>query len=228
DTTYWLDPIRRIEFESALMEVEINLTWSLGFVSVELAFVEARISLIKLEFSSCLFADSLMNFLKLIRQKSQSIRRIQWNWIREYVILDRELDTPYPVEVDTTVSTVVRTVSLICKFLTKGTENYQVWSCAMLLALEGKKKTIFLDGTCKRSNVDEVLGRQWDRFLMGLDDSYMHIISSILSRETLSDVRGAYSIIYSEESHRVVPGSSVSQRSQLYAFNSNVGNRSNA
>ncbi|GKA22508.1 hypothetical protein Tco_0708470 [Tanacetum coccineum] len=36
DMAYWLDPIRRIEFESALMKVEIDLTWSLGFVSVEL------------------------------------------------------------------------------------------------------------------------------------------------------------------------------------------------
>nr|GEX82336.1 retrovirus-related Pol polyprotein from transposon 17.6 [Tanacetum cinerariifolium] len=43
------------------------------------------------------------------------------------------------------------------------TENHQVWSCAMLLALEGKNKTSFIDGTCKRSNLDVVLGRQWDR-----------------------------------------------------------------
>ncbi|GKA24762.1 ribonuclease H-like domain-containing protein [Tanacetum coccineum] len=45
----------------------------------------------------------------------------------------------------------------------KGTENYQVWSCAMLLALEGKNKIGFIDGSCKRSNTDEVLGKQWDR-----------------------------------------------------------------
>ncbi|GJS89472.1 ribonuclease H-like domain-containing protein [Tanacetum coccineum] len=45
----------------------------------------------------------------------------------------------------------------------KGTENYQVWSCAMLLALEGKNKTSFIDATCTRSNTYEVLGRQWDR-----------------------------------------------------------------
>nr|GEU82646.1 ribonuclease H-like domain-containing protein [Tanacetum cinerariifolium] len=37
----------------------------------------------------------------------------------------------------------------------KGTENYQVWSYAMLLALEGKNKTGFIDGSCKRSNNDE-------------------------------------------------------------------------
>ncbi|GJZ31562.1 hypothetical protein Tco_0576609 [Tanacetum coccineum] len=65
DTAYWFDLIRCIEFESASIVVEIDLTWSLGFVSVELAFVEARISLIKLEFSSCLFADSLMNLLRV-------------------------------------------------------------------------------------------------------------------------------------------------------------------
>nr|GEY88009.1 putative Gag-polypeptide of LTR copia-type [Tanacetum cinerariifolium] len=45
----------------------------------------------------------------------------------------------------------------------KGTENYQVWSCAMLLALEGKNKIGFIDGSCKRSKTDEILGRQWGK-----------------------------------------------------------------
>ncbi|GKD48482.1 ribonuclease H-like domain-containing protein [Tanacetum coccineum] len=160
----------------------------------------------------------------------------------------------------------------------KGTANYQVWSCAMLLPLEGKNKAGFIDGSCIRSNTDEVLGRQLDRvnvvvlelketydkvdgsvtfslhhkihtlcqngssiadyyhklnalwkqfdalvelprctchaaddfkkhnqlmklmqFLMGLDDTYMQIRSSILSGETLPDVRSAYAIISSEE-----------------------------
>nr|GEW71981.1 ribonuclease H-like domain-containing protein [Tanacetum cinerariifolium] len=44
-----------------------------------------------------------------------------------------------------------------------GTKNYQVWSCAMLLAKEGKNKTGFIDGSCRRSNTNETLGRQWDR-----------------------------------------------------------------
>ncbi|GJS10167.1 hypothetical protein Tco_0366963 [Tanacetum coccineum] len=55
-------------------------------------------------------------------------------------------------------------------------------------------------------------------------------ISSILSRETLLDVRSAYGTIFCEESHRVVASSSssgTSQRSQSSVFNSNVGNRSN-
>ncbi|GKE36478.1 hypothetical protein Tco_1459883, partial [Tanacetum coccineum] len=117
----------------------------------------------------------------------------------------------------------------------------------------GKNKTGFIDGTCKRSNTDEVLGKQWDRydamielpkcvcnasesfkkhtqllelmqFLMGLDDSYMQIRSSILSRDVLPDVRSAYATISSEESHRVAAGSIVgsSQRNQASAFVSNV------
>ncbi|GJZ62009.1 ribonuclease H-like domain-containing protein [Tanacetum coccineum] len=148
-----------------------------------------------------------------------------------------------------------------------GTENYQVWSCTMLLALEGKNKTGFIDGSCRRSNTDEVLGRQWDRvnaivlgwilnsiseklflgnffskrakhvwdelketydkFLMGLDDSYMQIRSNILSRDPLPDVRGAYAIISSEESHRVVSTSSVgaSKRPNNVTRPSGGGNR---
>ncbi|GKB37164.1 ribonuclease H-like domain-containing protein [Tanacetum coccineum] len=124
----------------------------------------------------------------------------------------------------------------------KGTKNDQVWSCAMLLALEGKNKTGFINGSCVRSNTDEVLRRQWDRvnaivlgctchaadgfkkhnqlmklmqFLMGLDDTYMQIRSSILSKVTLPDVRSAYAIISNEESHMVASGNIVetSQRS---------------
>ncbi|GJZ34215.1 putative RNA-directed DNA polymerase [Tanacetum coccineum] len=185
----------------------------------------------------------------------------------------------------------------------KGTENYQVWSCAMLLALEDKNKIGFIDGSCRRSNTDEVLGRQWDRvnaivletydkvdrsvtfnlhhkinslsqngssiadyyhklnalwkqfdtlvqlprctchaaedfkkhnslmkliqFLMGLDDSYMAISSNILSRDPLPDVRGAYAIISSEKSHRVVSTSNVgaSQRPNNVTRPSGGGNR---
>nr|GEW57448.1 ribonuclease H-like domain-containing protein [Tanacetum cinerariifolium] len=47
------------------------------------------------------------------------------------------------------------------------------------------------------------------QFLLGLDDSYMQIRSTILSREVLLDVRSAYATISSEESHRVAVGSIV-------------------
>ncbi|GJR66224.1 hypothetical protein Tco_0012289 [Tanacetum coccineum] len=62
------------------------------------------------------------------------------------------------------------------------------------------------------------------QFLMGLDDSYMQIRSTILSRETLPDVKSAYATISSEESHRVSVGSIVgsSQRNQTSTFVSNM------
>ncbi|GKD17079.1 ribonuclease H-like domain-containing protein [Tanacetum coccineum] len=67
------------------------------------------------------------------------------------------------------------------------------------------------------------------QFLMGLDDSYMQIRSTILFREVLPDVRSAYATISSEESHRVDACSIVgpSQRNQAFAFVSNVPNRVN-
>ncbi|GJT67519.1 ribonuclease H-like domain-containing protein [Tanacetum coccineum] len=161
-----------------------------------------------------------------------------------------KLDISDPLHLRHNGTTALTVVSIKLK----GTENYQVWSCAMLLALEGKNKIGFIDGSCKRSNTDEVLGKQWDRvnavvlgwilnsiseelfydamiefpkcvrnasegfkkhnqllklmqFLMSLDDSYMQIRSSILSREVLPDVRSAYATISSEESHRVAVGS---------------------
>nr|GEV87961.1 ribonuclease H-like domain-containing protein [Tanacetum cinerariifolium] len=45
------------------------------------------------------------------------------------------------------------------------------------------------------------------QFLMGLDDSYMQIRSSILSREVLPYFRSTYATISSKESHRVTGGS---------------------
>ncbi|GKC29648.1 hypothetical protein Tco_1036942 [Tanacetum coccineum] len=67
------------------------------------------------------------------------------------------------------------------------------------------------------------------QILMGLDDTYMQIRSSILSRETLPDVRSAYAIISNEESHMIASGNitKTSQRSQTFAFTANVPNRWN-
>nr|GEU62915.1 ribonuclease H-like domain-containing protein [Tanacetum cinerariifolium] len=171
----------------------------------------------------------------------------------ESVTLISRLDLSDPLHLHPNDSATLTIVSVKLK----GTENYQICFCAMMLALEGKNKIGFIDGSCRRSNVNEVLGRQWDRvnavvlgwilnsiseelfledfkrhnqlmklmqFLMGLDNSYMQIRSSILSRDPLPDVRGAYAIISSEESHRVVSSSNsrTSQRSQSSVFNSTV------
>ncbi|XP_071705285.1 uncharacterized protein [Rutidosis leptorrhynchoides] len=44
-----------------------------------------------------------------------------------------------------------------------GTENYRVWSCAMILALETKNKKGFIDKTVEKDTDDDVLSKQWDR-----------------------------------------------------------------
>ncbi|GKA53760.1 ribonuclease H-like domain-containing protein [Tanacetum coccineum] len=138
-----------------------------------------------------------------------------------------KLDISDPLHLHPNDTTALTVVSIKLK----RTENYQVWSCAMLLALERKNKIGFINGSCKRSNTDEVLGfknhnqlLKLMQFLMGLDDSYMQIRSSILSRETLPDMRSAYATISSEESHRVVVGSIAgsSQMNQASDFVSNV------
>ncbi|GKA84957.1 ribonuclease H-like domain-containing protein [Tanacetum coccineum] len=121
------------------------------------------------------------------------------NKVPDLVTRISKLDISDPLYLHPNDTTVLTVISIKLK----GTENYQVWSCAMLLALEGKNKIGFIDGTCKRS--------------------------SVLSREVLPDVRSAYATICSVESHRVVVGSigDSSQRNQASAFVSNIPYRQN-
>ncbi|KAJ9542639.1 hypothetical protein OSB04_029145 [Centaurea solstitialis] len=51
----------------------------------------------------------------------------------------------------------------ILSFKLNGTENYKVWSCAMILALETKNKLGFVDGSCVKPSDNDVLAKQWDR-----------------------------------------------------------------
>lgn len=51
---------------------------------------------------------------------------------------------------------------IITQLLTGGA-NYAIWSRAMKLALRGKHKLGFLDGSCVRDAQDEGLREQWDR-----------------------------------------------------------------
>nr|GEY56565.1 ribonuclease H-like domain-containing protein [Tanacetum cinerariifolium] len=106
--------------------------------------------------------------------------------IHDFVTRISKLDINDPLHLHPNNNPALTVISIKLK----ETKNYQVWSCAMLLALERKNKIGFIDGSCKRSNTDEIR-------------------SSILSRETLPDVRRAYATISSEESHRVVVGSIV-------------------
>ncbi|GJZ39136.1 ribonuclease H-like domain-containing protein [Tanacetum coccineum] len=70
-----------------------------------------------------------------------------------------KLDISDPLHLHPNDTTALTVVSIKLK----ETKNYQVWSCAMLLALKGKNKIGFIDGSCKRSKEDEVLGKQLDR-----------------------------------------------------------------
>ncbi|GJU99130.1 ribonuclease H-like domain-containing protein [Tanacetum coccineum] len=156
------------------------------------------------------------------------------------ITLISRLDVSRPLHLYPNDSTTLTVVSVKLK----GTQNYQVRSCAMLLALEGKNKTGFIDGSYRRFNA---LRKQFDaliefprcichvvddfkkhnrlmklmQFLLGLDDTYMQIRSSNLLRETLHDVRSAYVIISSEESHRVA-SRSISRTSQRPNDNRNM------
>ncbi|GJX36986.1 ribonuclease H-like domain-containing protein [Tanacetum coccineum] len=78
--------------------------------------------------------------------------------IHDSVTRISKLDISDPLHLHLNDITALTVVSIKLK----GTKNYQVWSYAMLLALEEKKKIDFIDGSCKRSNTDEVLGKQWD------------------------------------------------------------------
>ncbi|GJU02373.1 ribonuclease H-like domain-containing protein [Tanacetum coccineum] len=109
------------------------------------------------------------------------------------VTLISKLDLSHPLHLHPNDSYTLTFVSIKLK----GTKNYNVWSRAMLLALEGRHKTGFIDNTCRRSHTDKVLGRQCDR----VNDV---LRSNILSRDPLPDAKGAYVLISSEESHRAI------------------------
>nr|GEY84653.1 ribonuclease H-like domain-containing protein [Tanacetum cinerariifolium] len=61
------------------------------------------------------------------------------------VTLISKLDLSHPLHLHPNDSSTLTVVSIKLK----GTENYNVWSCAMLLALEGRNKTGFIDNTCR-------------------------------------------------------------------------------
>ncbi|GJY54101.1 putative RNA-directed DNA polymerase [Tanacetum coccineum] len=171
------------------------------------------------------------------------------------VTLINKLDVSHPLHLHPNDFVALTVVSVKLK----RTENYQVLSCAMLLALEGwilnsvfeelflgqifskrakhvcdelKETYDKVDGSVTfslhhkihtlsqngSSNIDyyHKLNALWKQF-----DSLIELPrSSILSKETLPDVRSAYAIISSEESHRIASGS-VSGTSQRPNDNEN-------
>ncbi|GJV62930.1 ribonuclease H-like domain-containing protein [Tanacetum coccineum] len=70
------------------------------------------------------------------------------DYVEDLVTLISKLDISNPLHLHDNDSTALTVVSTKLN----GNKNYQVWSCAMLLALEGKNKSGFIDGSCKRNN----------------------------------------------------------------------------
>ncbi|KAK9063310.1 hypothetical protein SSX86_017180 [Deinandra increscens subsp. villosa] len=83
----------------------------------------------------------------------------------------------------------------------KGTENYTLWANAMKLALQVKNKYGFIDGTCVKSDDDEVLKKQWDRcnsivltwILNSVSDElYLGHVYSNLASEVWTELKDTY------------------------------------
>ncbi|GJU90676.1 ribonuclease H-like domain-containing protein [Tanacetum coccineum] len=122
--------------------------------------------------------------------------------------------------------------SQLITFKLEGTENYEVWSAAVQLALHTRNKIGFINGKCIREENVGPLQDQWDRqfdalidlpdctcaaaqkvkdhsqilrlmqFLMGLNDVYSSVRSLILTTEPLPDLRSAFATLSRDESHR--------------------------
>ncbi|GKD98716.1 hypothetical protein Tco_1382613 [Tanacetum coccineum] len=140
------------------------------------------------------------------------------DYVEDPVTLISKLDISDRLHLHPNDSTALTIVSIKLK----GIENYQKQFDAMV---ELPKCVCNASESFKKHNQLMKLMQ----FLIGLEDSYMQIKSSILSREVLPDVRSAYATIFSKESHKVASSSIVgsSQRNQSSAFVSNVPNINN-
>ncbi|GJY67461.1 ribonuclease H-like domain-containing protein, partial [Tanacetum coccineum] len=113
----------------------------------------------------------------------------------------------------------------------KGTKNYQVWSCAMLLALEGKNKTIFIDGSCVRIVRSYEFTRKFDSLamlkqfdaLVELPRCTCYVDDGFKKHNPLNEINAIL------DGSWIASGNitETSQRSQTSAFTANVSNRGN-
>nr|GEV70715.1 ribonuclease H-like domain-containing protein [Tanacetum cinerariifolium] len=148
-----------------------------------------------------------------------------------------KLDLSHPLHFHPIDSSTLTIVSIKLK----GTENYNVWSCAMLLALWVNffQKGLLNSLTQNGSPVAEYFNKLNDfkkhnqlmklmQFLMGLDETYMQLRSNIFSRDPLPDAKGAYVLISSEESHRSQTFGNTSRPNNNTIRPNKNGNRRNA
>ncbi|GKC85089.1 ribonuclease H-like domain-containing protein [Tanacetum coccineum] len=115
-----------------------------------------------------------------------------------------------------------------------GAENYKMWASAMKFALKRKNKMGFIDGrttcTCdaKSGSAKYTQLIRLMQFLMGLNDVYQPIRSTILAKDHLPNVKDTFYVVSREESHRGLhPGSSGANKTQPAAFVVKTNNNTN-
>ncbi|XP_071718028.1 uncharacterized protein [Rutidosis leptorrhynchoides] len=128
------------------------------------------------------------------------------------VTLVNKLDFSDPLYLHASDTTGTALVSIKLK----GTENYSVWSRAMLLALNTKNKKGFIDGTCKRSDYekDEVLLNQWDRYELYLGQIFSNNYVTVRRelKETYDKIDGSITFnLHKQINSLTQGGSSVSE-----------------
>ncbi|GJW57228.1 ribonuclease H-like domain-containing protein [Tanacetum coccineum] len=150
-----------------------------------------------------------------------------------FLIISLDANNPLHLHVNDSNGTPLISIKLT------GVENYRVWASAIKLTIQTKNKMGFINGTCLRSDyvASNLLIDQWDRaelinhgklmklmqFLMGLDDVYQPIRSSLLTKEILPKDKDAFAIVVREESHRGIPPTSVkTEKPQASVLNNNV------
>nr|GEZ21404.1 ribonuclease H-like domain-containing protein [Tanacetum cinerariifolium] len=160
---------------SAMPENKNSLEWFVRKVQDRIVLSTSRRSLVKDASKSRLFieyedrdemivahmVDGVDAFIKVpqgwpIANSALKLSSLKAPFEPESVTLISRLNLSDPLHLHPNDSATLTIVSVKLK----GTENYQIWHCAMMLALEGKNKIGFIDGSCRRSNVNEVLGRQ--------------------------------------------------------------------
>ncbi|XP_060190361.1 uncharacterized protein LOC132619483 [Lycium barbarum] len=81
----------------------------------------------------------------------------------------------------------------LAQYLLTGMENYTLWSKSMRIALLGKNKIGFVEGTCVKESYEGQMADQWERV-------NAVVLSWIMSSVSKDLVNG---IVYSSNSHRV-------------------------
>ncbi|GJZ84734.1 ribonuclease H-like domain-containing protein [Tanacetum coccineum] len=103
----------------------------------------------------------------------------------------------------------------IVGFKLTGSDNYKMWSTAMKIALKGKNKMGFIDGSCVKPVTSVVFVQQWERcnvIILG-----WILGCNLLARDPLPDVKDAFAIVSREESHKGLAPGKLSTKS-LAAF----------